>query len=93
MNNICVVHMTPKTPGIEIVRKVEVEKPTNMEAFLTGFFLLILILCPILIAATILLELWSLYQTDPVGGVFVAMGLGIVFSFVLSFIFMKLATR
>jgi len=87
------MHMSPKTPGLQIIRKEEEEKPTPRQAFTIGFFLASLVLVPLIIAVTILGKLWVVFDTTDTTGIYIGIGIGLLISMVLSFIFMKLATR
>lgn len=85
--------MNTRTPGIQIIRKTEELKPTATEAYLTGLFLSSLVLCPLFIALAILTKLWAKIGTTDTTGIYVGVALGFLVSMVLSFIFMKLATK
>jgi hypothetical protein len=87
------LQMKPKAAGIQIVRKVEEEKPTPLEAYLIGVFLLCIVILPITIAGSILGKVWTPFHTDVVSGIYIGIGFGLLICLGLGFIFMKFATR
>jgi hypothetical protein len=85
--------MSPKSPGIQIIRKEVEEKPTFRDAFTVSFFLLSIVLVPLAIVGTILGRLWLYFHTTDTTGIYIGIGFGLVIAMVLSFIFTKIATR
>jgi hypothetical protein len=94
MKSYGVDYMSPKSTGIQVIRKVEEEKPTDLEAFLTGFLLISLVLIPITMAGVILTRTWTNFGIGETSGIYLfGFGSGLLLSFIFSVIFMKLATR
>ena len=85
--------MSPRSPGIQIIRKETEEKPTPKDAFTVSFLLLSMVLVPLAIVGTILAKLWEYFQTTDTTGIYIGIGLGLVIAAFLSFIFMKIAIR
>jgi hypothetical protein len=85
--------MKQKTSGVQIIRKTELEKATPMQAFLTSFIILVLIFAPIAVVGILLTGSYESFGTGDFYGVYIGIGFGVLLAFILSFIFMKLATK
>ncbi|UCH88633.1 MAG: hypothetical protein JSV49_10325 [Thermoplasmata archaeon] len=85
--------MKPKSTGIQIIRKEKEEKPSPLSSFIVGFIVIGLVLCPLFIAGAILTRLWVRLGTTDFAGIYIGLGLVILVTFILSLIFMRLASR